>query len=238
MKKIVKFAMAVCSVALLGNADLLTNSIAVANHSFESDPVMEPKVGLPDGWSILATDAPNGAKGLIPTNDNQHSVSGAIDGNQYAFLCGRKNTGSTDTSPNYLYQQVIGGTGAAVVLKEGDQLILTVALAISRFDLQNFSVGLYSDSGLTDALMVLDQTDIALTTTFTDYELTWTVTAAYAGTPVYVGFSADDIAMTASTPRLGIDNVRLGHVIPEPATIGIISFGALVAYAVRRLRRD
>ncbi len=205
MNFIVKYGRVILMLPVL----IFSDPIPIINHSFESDPVVAATVTLPDGWSILATDAPNGAKGLIPTNDNQHSVSGAIDGNQYAFLCGRKNTGSTDTSPNYLYQQVIGGTGAAVVLKEGDQLILTVALAISRFDLQNFSVGLYSDSGLTDALMVLDQTDIALTTTFTDYELTWTVTAAYAGTPVYVGFSADDIATTASTPRLGIDNVRL-----------------------------
>ncbi|MFA5688220.1 MAG: hypothetical protein WC959_03615 [Kiritimatiellales bacterium] len=209
MQKTAKFIVWImCLVALTGNTD----PVKVLNHSFEIDEMTKPMLITPADWQYSGKDAAKGGRGLITKRDPQsHSIYGKIDKDQYAFLCGRKNSDSTDTSPNYLYQQIIGEKSSPIRLKTGDQLILTVALADARFGVQRFSFGLYSDPALTDALAILESKDITLSKQFTDYTLKWTVPAKYVGTPVYIGFSSYDVGTTASTPRLGIDNVRLEY---------------------------
>lgn len=228
-------------MATVGFSDLITISIPISNHSFEDPAVPTPgslNLGtVGSGWTGYFPSSPSSARGQV---DNLYSYPNTTSGEQYIFITARRSNAdalaATLGTPSTVTQLVMGGTDQRV-LAAGDELTLTVSLIDLLNTPSNFRFGLYSDAGLTEVLAERVSTTaspiLLSNTVFQDYTLEWTAGALDAGKTVYIGFKAEDYSAASSAPRLGIDNVRL-DLIPEPATIGMLGLGSLLAWGLRR----
>jgi len=149
-------------------------SIAVTNHSFENPPVSAVTVDTAGtGWTVSRPTGPGSATGLVPNGVTNYPNTPY--GDQYLFITGRKsNQDGIDAGlPNRVYRRVIGGVDQPVVL-DGYTYTLTVSLA-NLTNPQNFSFGLYSNTGMTEVLAVRDNSTITLSSEeWLDFSVLWT----------------------------------------------------------------
>lgn len=213
-----------------------TITLPVSNYSFEDPPVEDITTGTGGtSWTVSRPTGPGSATGLVP-NGVQASYPDTPFGDQYLFISGRKSNqnGIDEGLPNRVYQQVIGGIDQPIVLQDYTYT-LTVSLA-NLTNPTNFSFGLYSDASMTQALAIRNSSTITLSNEeWRDFSVSWTATATDLGKSVYVGFSSFDFGLGATTPRLGIDNVRL-TVVPEPKIYPFLILGGIALLIVRRYR--
>lgn len=182
--------------------------IQVLNGSFETPSVTATSPSqYGDDWVRSAPSAPGSATALVVNGDR--NLPDTPHGRQYVFLCGRKSAGATGSpEPNRLIQQISGKSGQ-VSFEAGQKVVLTVALVDALNTPSNFSFGFYSDPALTKPLSERDASTVKLMKQFEDFSVEWTVLPREAGKDVYIGFKTMDYGTSSSTPRLGIDHVRL-----------------------------
>ena len=190
------------SSVIFGSAE-----ISVLNSGFESPKVSSILLGTAgDQWVRHAPFSPPSSTGLVPNDDERYPVSS--EGDQYLFICARKSNESGFGTPNMIYQQILGGLGQPSLIA-GQYLSLTVSLADMLNSPDRFSFGLYGDENLSREFAVTEGMSITLGTGFHDFTIGWTAGPDDAGCPVYVGFKIENYGTNASTPRLGIDDVRI-----------------------------
>ncbi|MFA5688221.1 MAG: sialidase family protein [Kiritimatiellales bacterium] len=197
MKKIIQMILLLSASAGIPQAFSISGaiSIPVENHSFEKPENSKTVLGNPgESWTWIAAGSPNSACGVI---------QGGQHGRQYLFIAARKKNKTDFGVPNRLYQRIDHQ------VKVGDKLVLTVALSAYAGDPENFNFGLFADETMKNPLALKTGTEVALSNNFRDFSVEWVVGKNEVANKFYIGFQVEDYGSDVSTPRLGVDNIRL-----------------------------
>lgn len=180
-------------------------------------------------WMVVRPSAPGSAVGLF-TNEGaeQEGWPSTPHGSQFAFLTGRKSD-LENRSPNYVFQQVLGGSRQDVV-SSGKKYTLTVSI-VNLTDPGEVVIGLYADPGLQEPLVEKNIKHELSFNEWQDVSVEWIAGEADASRDVFVGFVSRDFRQD-SGGRLGIDAVRLS--VSEPTSEEIAAAARTTSTATPR----
>ncbi|MFK7790381.1 MAG: PEP-CTERM sorting domain-containing protein [Phycisphaeraceae bacterium] len=206
--------------------------ITVDNFSFETpDVTNDQQQGLPSGWTATGTNNINAA---MRVRDTGPLASLPVpEGNQWGQL--QYTNGTIGTGNNIVLSQDTGE-----VIQEGFTYTLTVAIGEqnNQFTGENIARIFLSGSagGLASPFAIEDDIDPGATSTtsvWADFTTSFTATAAQAGQTLVIGLGSGT-NFNSGTSNVGIDNVRLDAVVPEPGSLALLGLGGLLIARRRR----